>query len=303
MEQLSIFFFFPALGYGLKRIKTVPSNMGQCLNIYAIYIALPAMILLKIPGLQINVKTMQIVAMAWLVLPVAALFVVLAARIFNFSRETIGVLLLTVPLGNTSFLGIPMVEQLMGADMVKHAIVYDQLGTFIALSTYGSWVVARYGKQTTEKTNQYRQVITKMITFPPFIALIIALLMPENLFNQGINSILTAAAGSMLPVVLLAIGFNMKLLLPAGDIVALLYGLAVKLACIPLIFMVTCDLLGLDSPAIQVALLESATPPMILAGAMAVAADIKPDLAAALTGFGLIAALFTMPWIYQLITG
>lgn len=50
--------------------------------------------------------------------------------------------MLTVPLGNTGFVGIPLVEALLGKEAVAYAILYDQFGTFIALNTLGSFIAA-----------------------------------------------------------------------------------------------------------------------------------------------------------------
>src|SRR5690606_10353459 len=48
-------------------------------------------------------------------------------------------------LGNTSYIGYPMVEALLGAQALPYAVVYDQFGTFVMLSTLGLVVLARYG--------------------------------------------------------------------------------------------------------------------------------------------------------------
>lgn len=52
--------------------------------------------------------------------------------------------MLTVPLVNAGFVGIPLIEALLGTDAVPYAILYDQFGTFLALNTYGILVAAYY---------------------------------------------------------------------------------------------------------------------------------------------------------------
>jgi predicted permease len=44
-------------------------------------------------------------------------------------------LILTAGLGNTSFLGFPIIEALYGQEGMKTAILVDQPGTFVVLST------------------------------------------------------------------------------------------------------------------------------------------------------------------------
>jgi len=59
--------------------------------------------------------------------------VFLAARLWRWERSTTGVLLLVVPLGNTSFLGVPMIQTFFGAAGLPPLIIYDQLGTMMIM--------------------------------------------------------------------------------------------------------------------------------------------------------------------------
>src|SRR5690625_5558692 len=76
-----------------------------------------------------------------------AFLVWLTARWLRWSRSVTGAMLLIVPLGNTSFMGIPLIEALLGTEALPYAILYDQFGTVIALNTYGVLVAAWYGGQ------------------------------------------------------------------------------------------------------------------------------------------------------------
>src|SRR3546814_14311018 len=83
-----------------------------------------------------------------------------------------GVLLLIVVLGNTSFLGYPLVRALLGESALPYAVVYDQFGAFMLLSTFGLYVLARYGG---ERKPRARDIALRMLRFPPFLALLFAL--------------------------------------------------------------------------------------------------------------------------------
>src|SRR6185312_7808371 len=112
-----------------------------------------------------------VVLVPWVLLAVFAALVTIASRLFRLSRGVTGALLLCIPLGNTSFLGFPMVSALLGPDYVRYAVLYDQLGSFLILSTYGLFVVARYSGDT-EPTP--RAMALRVVKFPPFIALLVA---------------------------------------------------------------------------------------------------------------------------------
>jgi predicted permease len=103
-------------------------------------------------------------------------------------------------------------------------------------------------------------------------------------------------------VVLVAIGFQMRLRMPVSELLPFTAGLAIRLLVVPLIFILVCRLAGLAGPAIQVSLFETAMPSMVTAGALASIAGLAPRLTSALVGYGILASFVTLPFIFHLIT-
>ena len=110
-----------------------------------LYVCLPAAILIYVPRLHVDVSLAGMVATPWLLALATVALVALASRLFGFRRDEHAVLLLCVALGNTSFIGYPMVRALLGENALPYAVVYDQFGTFVLLSTFGLYVLAKYG--------------------------------------------------------------------------------------------------------------------------------------------------------------
>ena len=158
MSNFILIFLCLAAGMILQRRRDIPSTAAQALNIYVIYVALPALVLAQIPKLRFSAELLVPIAMPWLLLACGAGLVLLGQRLFAWSREVTGCLLLCVPLGNTSFLGIPMVTAFFGSELVPYAVIYDQLGSFIALSTYGTLVLASYEEGSAP---QLSKIVTK----------------------------------------------------------------------------------------------------------------------------------------------
>jgi len=296
MQQVLPFLLFLCIGLILKRLSIFPRETDRSLNLYVIYVALPALILLQVPSLQLTSHVLAAVFMPWAVLVVSGLLVLAAGNLGRWPRETVGALLLVVPLGNTSFLGIPMVEQFFGSSAVRYAVLYDQFGSFLALASYGTLILALYGKG---EHPGLRQTCIKIITFPPFIALLTALFIPMEGLLAMLRPVLIMAAGSLVPVVLVAIGFQMQLLLPRHEIIPFTIGLLIRLLITPVIFLLTCKFLGLTGRAIQVSLFETAMPPMVTAGALASIAGLKPGLTSAMVGFGILFSFASLPLIFQ----
>jgi predicted permease len=143
-------------------------------------------------------------------------------------------------------------------------------------------------------------VFRKIITFPPFVALLAALLLRGIVPPDWLQDLLAMTAKSMTPVVMVAIGVQMRLLLPWDELSPLALGLFLRLLVTPLVFVGACRLLDLSGPAVQVSLLETAMPPMVMASVLASVAGLKLQLSSAMAAYGILVAFFTLPVIFKL---
>lgn len=294
MTQFAVIVIGLMAGLLLRRNTRFPENTTEVLNLYVIWIALPALILTKASELPLSVEALYPMAVAWSALLVSAVLVLLLGRLFRWSRPTLCVLLLLVPLGNTSFVGIPLVSALVGEHAVRYAILYDQLGSFLALATYGSLVLAIYsGSQFNSK-----QVVYKIVTFPPFIALLLALLWSLFKLPQDVLLPFNVFGATLVPVVMVAVGYQWRFRLPKQDTLPFTLGLAIKLLLMPLLVWWVLRGLNLSEPMMRTLVLESAMAPMISAGALVISEGQNPRLAAAMVGYGLLFALLTVPAIH-----
>lgn len=281
-----------ALGKASARLGLFPAGAAEALNRFVLYVCLPAAVLRHAPRLHFEPGLLGLIAIPWLILLASAGAVVVVARLLHLRADERAVLLLCVPMGNTSFLGYPLVEALLGEPALPYAVIYDQFGTFIILSTWGLWVLARYGG---DSPPTLATIAGRVVRFPPFLALVLALtLMPESP-PAAVEAVLRRLADSLLPVVAFAVGLEIKLRLPRRELAPLGAGLAMKLALMPAVAYGLVRLLGLDGLPAQAAILETAMPPMITASALAISHRLAPGLAAALAGYGVVLALVTVP--------
>lgn len=297
MESVLPFFLLMLFGQILRHIPVFPKETDKSLNLYVIYLALPALTLQQVPKLNFSDNILSPLIMPWLVILFSGAAVLLLCKLMNWSKETTGSLLLMVPLGNTSFLGIPMVEQFFGSAAIPYAVLYDQFGSFLALSTYGTLILAIYGSGARPNL---LSILKRIFLFPPFIALIIALCMYGKSYPEWLSTLFSMGAASMVPVVMVAIGFQMRLLLPKDELLPLAGGLTIRLLLTPIVFLYCCKIAGLSSPATLVSLFETAMPPMVTAGALASIAGLKPRLSSAMAAYGILFAFFSLPFIHSL---
>lgn len=294
MMQFAVILFGLIAGLLLRRNARFPDNTAEVLNLYVIWIALPSLILSKASELPLSVDALYPMAVAWSALLVSAMLVLLLGRVFHWSRSTMCVLLLLVPLGNTSFVGIPLVSALVGDHAVRYAILYDQLGSFLALATYGALVLAMYSGSPFKA----KPVVRKIVTFPPFIALLLALLWSLFKLPQDYLLAFDVFGATLVPVVMVAVGYQWRFRLPKQDTLPFALGLSIKLLLMPLLVWWVLRGLNLAEPMMRTLVLESAMAPMISAGALVISEGQNPRLAAAMVGYGLLFGLMTVPAIH-----
>lgn len=281
-----------ALGIVFARLGVFDDQAAEVLNKVVLYVCLPAAILRYAPSLQLRPALLGVVAVPWLLLAATIALVTLTTRWLRLRPDQHAVLLLTVALANTSFLGYPLVRALLGEAGLPYAVVYDQFGAFLMLSTFGLYVLARYGG---DRPPGVRDVAVRVLSFPPFLALLVALtVMPEDP-PTFIAGALQRLADALLPLVMLAIGFSIRLRLEPETVRPLALGLALKLVVMPTLAFVATAALGMSGLMAQATVLEAAMPPMITAGALAISHRLAPALAAAMVGYGIVLSLLSLP--------
>jgi predicted permease len=299
MENFIITITYLVIGMIIKRIPRFHEETGNVLSLFVIYVSLPALVLLKVPELSLSRNLLVPALMPWIMLLLSAVLILLLSQFFRWQRDITGCLLLMVPLGNTSFLGIPMVKAFFGDQAIPYALLYDQLGSFLALATYGSLILAIYGR--TETRPSLQDVGRKIITFPPFIFLILAFLLKDIAYPAVLTNILKVLSGTLVPLVMVAVGYQLTLRLNRESTTPLCIGLGIKLLAAPLCAILLCKFAGLKGEAVEVSIFEAGMPPMVSAGALAILASLSPALTAALVGLGILLSFATLPIIFQLL--
>lgn len=302
MTGFAIVLGFLAIGFILQWVPRVPGRTASWLTRYVINVAVPAMVLLHVPGLSIDSTLWVPVVTPWAMLTSSIVLVLLVSRWLNWSREVTGALLIVVPLGNTSFLGFPIVESFYGDSGMAYAVLYDQFGSFIGLAVVATTLAAYFGKPLQEKQS-LMGVALQVLRFPPFIALVISLLLlaTKSEYPPSLEAIIRLVSITLVPVVMVAVGLQLQLRIPRQDVAPFVFSLGAKLVLMPALALLVLFALGVDGLAVKVSVLEAAMPPMITAGAIAMAAGLRTHLVSAIIGYGVLFSVFTLPLWYLLI--
>lgn len=288
-----------ALGLLFQRLRLFPENAAEVLNKVVLYVCLPASVLIYAPRLELGPQVLAVAAVPWLLLLATVVLVTGVTRALKLRPDEHAVLLLCVALGNTSFLGYPLVRALLGEEALPYAVIYDQFGAFLILSTFGLYVLARYGGDAKPTA---AMIGRRIVTFPPFLALVAGLTVMPEAPPAWIAGGLQRLADALLPLVVLAIGLSLKLALPRDELKPLAAGLVLKLAVMPALALGIARAFGMTGAMHDAVVLESAMPPMITAAALAISHRLAPGLAAAMVGYGILLSLATLPawaWLLQ----
>lgn len=300
---------FFLLGFICRRFITGPAYLVRWINYFIIYISLPAIILLKVPQLNISPQVIIPAAVAWTWVFVGGFIIIVISRWLKWAKTTEGAMLLLVTMGNSSFLGYPMVLAFFGDAVLAYAIFFDQLGSFLILSTYGFIVLAIYSPSNginsieqsslqTKSTNiSFAGILKTVFSFPPFMALIVALFLPIDGVVNVIQPGLELTSILLMPAALFVLGVQFQPKLLPEHRAPLMVGIVLKMLIAPLLALTIVSLLNASPDVRNATVFESSMPSMVTPGLMAIAAGIAPRFVATMLGYCTLIGFITLPII------
>ena len=296
MVKIALFF---GIGIFLRAFNIKKFHLAKLLNMAIIYVSLPALILYKVPSIRVSTDTLIVLIMPWSLAFILPFVVIFFSKKFNLSKKETGSLLLVSVLGNTSFLGVPLIGMFYGENYVPYALIYDQLGSFLILSTYGSIIVSIY---STAGNVHIVAILKKIILFPPFLALMVAFSLQNSSIIHIFEWILKPLSLTLVPFALMSVGYQLRFQVPKDERKALGIAIIIKTVISPLVaFLISLLFFHFDTVT-KVAILEAGMGPMITAGIMANLADLKPRLTNAIVGYGILFSFVTLPIFYKILS-
>lgn len=298
MQEIALILCCMAIGVLLRLSGRFPDTAPKAFGGWVINVALPAAAIHSVHNLTFHPDWWLAAATPWISVALAIAVLVPLCRALGWSRQRAGALILVSGWGNTSFVGLPMIVALAGKQWLGVGIVIDLFGSYLALSTVGMAVVVAAGAGRFD----WRAVIRKIVTFPPFWAIAVALPTNHLARPEWFSQLVGTLAHTLTPLALAAVGYSLRLDRVAGRLGALSVGLVFRLGVAPLaIVLMYLAIGGAGDPVAKVAMLEAAMPPMLGASVIAVDSDLEPDLVALLIGIGVPLSLLTAWGWWQLI--
>lgn len=297
MASLVILLVCLLIGVGLQKVKTIPSHAHSTLGTLILYVPMPAICLLSLPDLKISSSLIPLALVTWIVFLIPFFLAPHVGKRLNWDKELVGCMILTAGFCNTSFVGFPVLEALYGKEVLDLALVLDQAGSFLIVSSLGIWVAIRYSSGHIRK----RVLFKKILFFPPFLAFLFGIGMNIlGLRFEGVSrEVLESLAKLLTPLALFSVGLQLKFHEMSEEFRYLAIGLSYKLLLAPVIIFSLYYFLSLPKEVFTVSVMESAMAPMITSSILAASHNLRPRLAGMMVGVGVPLSFFTLGlWHY-----
>jgi len=277
------------IAYLLKLSGVFRQEHSRVFIDYVLYFSLPALVIQKIREVPTTSDALGVVVVAWFSIALSLILAFLLGRALGFEGKSLRALLLVSSFGNTAFLGYPFTFALFGDEGLGYAVLYDQLGSFLLVVSLGFFIATG------------RFSLREVITFPPFLALVVGLLSRGIELPEVLNTFLEIAGKSLIPTVLFAIGIRFSPSYIPMSAKGTALALGIKMLLVPLILLYLLKFLGLEGLPYEVALLETSMPPMVMAGVLAMKFGLDEGLALSAITLGILLSFLTVPLLMGLV--
>ena len=274
-------------GVSLQFVSSLPRKSHQGLNTFLIYLSLPAITLRYLPELELNPSLLLPAGMAWIVFLFSWGIFTLIGRWQKWSVSTIVCLTMVAGLGNTSFVGFPLISSFYGEEGLKLAVICDQPGSFLVVTTLGLLLIG-YAKTGSW---QAKGIIRRLLGFPPFLAFLVTIPMMilGITFPVSVNGALEGIGQTLTPVAMVSIGLQLQNPFQGSTQwkelgLGLLSKLLLAPAIISFLYLLVLDQKGLVA---EVSVLEAAMPPMVTPAILVMERKLNPTLASLLIAVGI----------------
>jgi len=219
----------------------------------------------------------------------------------NCSSPTQGSFLLAMMVGNTGFMGYPVVLSTVGEKYFIYAVLYDLLGSTLGSYGLGVALASYYGKpkEGEEKKVWYVNLFQALVRNPALWSLVISLAIAGVSFPPEIDATLKTIATPIVPLSLVMIGLQLSLLPALSRLNQAITCLLIKMLFTPLVVGTVLMFLGIEGRERQAMVLQMGMPPAFATLVIAQAYNLDRNLSVTTLALGSVMLIFTLPiWLW-----
>lgn len=265
------------------------------------YILLPALVLDVIWKTPLDSTSLKISLLAISGLAIGLIVMWVVTRVIAVTNKQIGALLLAASFPNATYLGLPVLDQVIGSHSRATVLQYDLFACTPILLSVGV-LIAQYYSSANTKVNPLRE----LIKVPPLWAITLGIALNLSGIEQPqiLGSSLSLLAGGVVPLMLIVLGMSirwhslrlkfLKLLLPV---------VLISLVVIPFAVFNMSHLIGMTAESSIIVSLVAGMPTMVFGIVICERYQLDSELYAAGVTLTTLCSLITLPLWFQFLSG
>lgn len=220
----------------------------------------------------------------------------------TWSRPTQGSFALASMLGNTGYIGYPVVLLLpqLGVSVFSWALFYDALGTLLGSYGLGAILAAEFGDRPHSPSRPaWVSWPLEVLRNPIILAFGAGLILKAIALPPWLDTLLYRIAWGVVMLSLLLMGLRIQQLRSWRHLSRAGVSMAIKLLLLPLAVGVGLTLVGIDGPPRLVMVLQAGMPSAFSNLVLAEAYDLDRELSVTCVGLSSVGLLLTLPlWLW-----
>ncbi len=262
--------------------------------VYMIF--LPALVLHVLWSTPLGLESIHIALSAAIGICSALLLAWAIYRGLKTPAAITGAMLLAAAFPNATYMGLPVLEQVLGSDARSIAIKYDLFACTPLLLTVGIMLAQHYGNGPRQNP------LKSLLSVPPLWAAALAVTLNLNsvAMPDWFDHWLSQLGSAVIPLMLLALGMSLRW--QTGDhklLVLTLPVIVIQLFFMPTVVYFAAHQFGLDGDQLTGTVLEAAMPAMVLGLVLCDRYGLKTHLYAITVTLTTLISLITIPMWYQ----
>jgi hypothetical protein len=285
----------------VKRHHQVPLALGK----FLFWIGVPISIIgfIRRADLSGNLYLAPVVAWVAILMGLVCSRLWIALRGLTWPRPTQGSFSLASMLGNTGYIGYPVVLLLpqLGVDMFGWALFYDALGTLLGSYGLGAVLASEFSGQPLHRQRpQWQARILPILRNPIIWAFSLGMLLKLVAFPIWLDQLLYRVAWIIVMLSLVLIGLRVQQLRSWQHMPSALVAVCIKMLILPLSIGLGLTLLGIEGAPRLVLILQAGMPCAFSNLVLAEAYDLDRDLSVTCVALSSAILLLTLPvWLWQ----
>lgn len=288
-------------GTVFSRTKASSAHWVEVLNKYALYIGFPALVVASLIQLEIGEQSysrliiynsVYIVGCMLLAFPIA--------KLFRFSSKMLRSLFLILPFANIAYLGMPVLQNAFGDQILPVAAIISAVYVFWLL-TLGIIMVEIYGDEKLQPKKLLKSLAQNPLLISVFVGLSIVVF--DLKIPNPIEKTIQLFADSVTAVVLFSLGIflGMQKIGNLKEWYRVIAFVAFTMLVLPFVFYQILSLLEFDTTLLKSTVLDAAMPLGLTPYALSVQYKLNTTLMARIVVLGTLLSMFIIPlWMVYL---